>query len=441
MTTAVIKTAAETGLAEAFAAAKARLPGGSDVAARREAAFGRFEAAGLPSRRVEEYKYTDLRTLMRDAKPLATSPDAARRARAKTAEALAGIDARKLVFVDGAFVPELSDLAGLDKGLTIGSLAAALAEESAAVAARLAEPGPADADPAYALNTAFMADGVLIHVDARAEIARPIHLAYVTTAETAAAAFTRSQVTVGAGARLALIESHVGPAGIDYQVNTALEIKVGDGATVERVKLGLDGDAALHLATLVAALGKGVTFSDFVFNTGSAVTRNQLFVACNGPNSEIGLRGANLLKHRQHVDTTLVLDHAIGHCQSRELYKSVLEGESRGVFQGKIIVRPDAQKTDARMMSQALLLSDNAEANHKPELEIFADDVQCGHGATAGALDDNLKFYLMARGIPEKDAEALLIESFIAEGIDMIGHEGVREALMGLTRTWLQARG
>ena len=436
----MIKTAAETGLAEAFAAAKARLPGGSDIAARREAAFGRFDKAGLPSRRVEEWKYTDLRTLMRDAKPLASPPDAATKARAKTVEALAGIDARKLVFVDGAFVPDLSDLAGLEKGLTIGSLAAALAEGSATVAARLAEPGPADADPAFALNTAFMADGVLIAVEPRAEIARPIHLAYVTTSQTASAAYTRSQVSVGAGARVSLIESHVGPAGIDYQVNTALEIKVGDGATVERIKLGLDGDAALHLATLVAALGKGVTFSDFVFNTGSAVTRNQLFVACNGPNSEIGLRGANLLKHRQHVDTTLVLDHAIGHCQSRELYKSVLEGESRGVFQGKIVVRPDAQKTDARMMSQALLLSDNAEANHKPELEIFADDVQCGHGATAGALDDNLKFYLMARGIPEKDAEALLIESFVAEGIDAIDNESVREALMGLTRGWLKER-
>jgi Fe-S cluster assembly protein SufD len=134
------------------------------------------------------------------------------------------------------------------------------------------------------------------------------------------------------------------------------------------------------------------------------------------------------------------LDHAIGGCQSRERYKSVLEGESRAVFQGKIIVRPDAQKTDARMMSQALLLSETAEADNKPELEIFADDVQCGHGATAGAIDENLKFYLMARGIPETEAEALLIESFIAEAIEDIAHEGVREALLAQTHSWLKAR-
>ena len=147
--------------------------------------------------------------------------------------------------------------------------------------------------------------------------------------------------------------------------------------------------------------------------------RNQLFVTLQRPKFEHRpARRDPAARRRQHVDTTLVLDHAIGHCQSRELFKSVLDDESRGVFQGKIIVRPDAQKTDARMMTQALLLSDAAEADNKPELEIFADDVQCGHGATAGALDENLKFYLMARGIPEKEAEALLIQAFVGEAVE-----------------------
>ena len=438
MTVAAIKTDAETGLAERFAAAKPRLTGATAL---REAAFRRFEKAGLPSRRVEDWKYTDLRTLMRDAKPLAAAPDAAAKARAKAAVALAGVEARRLVFVDGAFAPELSDLAGLEAGLKVGSLAAALARNDAAVTARLGEPGPADANPAFALNTAFMADGALIEIAPKADIARPIHLVFATTSEKAVAVYTRSQIVIGAGARVRLIESHAGPDGVDYQVNTVVDMRVGDGADVERVKFGIDGDAALHLATLVAALGRNVNFRDFIFTTGGAVARNQLFAACNGPGSELGLRGASLLKRRQHADTTLVLDHAIGHCQSRELYKSALDGDSRAVFQGKIIVRPDAQKTDARMMSQALLLSETAEADNKPELEIFADDVQCGHGATAGALDENLKFYLMARGIPERDAEALLIESFVGEAVDNVTAESVRDVLMAAVRAWLAARG
>jgi Fe-S cluster assembly protein SufD len=430
MTTAPIK----------IAAARGRLSGSGDIVSRREAAFRRFEKAGLPSRRVEEWKYTDLRTLMRDAKPLAGAPDAAAKAKAKSASVLAGVDARRLVFADGTFIPELSDLAGLEPGLKIDTLAKALARNDGSVASRLGEPRPADGDPAFALNTAFMGDGALIDVAAGARIARPIHLVFAYGSDTAAAVFSRSLVTVGAGAGVSLIESHSGPNGCEYQVNTALEIAVGDGAEVEHVKIGADGNAALHLATLMATLGKAAGFRDFTFTTGGAVVRNQLFVGCNGPDSEIGLRGASLLKSRQHADTTLVLDHAIGHCRSRELYKSALEGESRSVFQGKIIVRPDAQKTDARMMSQALLLSEHAEADHKPELEIFADDVQCGHGATAGALDENLKFYLMARGIPEKDAEALLIESFVGEAVDTVSNEGLRELLMTAARAWLRAR-
>jgi Fe-S cluster assembly protein SufD len=169
--------------------------------------------------------------------------------------------------------------------------------------------------------------------------------------------------------------------------------------------------------------------------------RNQLFIACQGKDAQLHLSGVNLLRHRQHSDTTLVLDHAVGGSVSRELFKSVLDDESHGVFQGKIVVRPDAQKTDARMMTRALLLSERAEADNKPELEIFADDVQCGHGATAGALDEDLKFYLMARGIPEPEAEALLIQSFVGEAIETIAHEGVRADLMFAAIRWLGARG
>jgi Fe-S cluster assembly protein SufD len=197
----------------------------------------------------------------------------------------------------------------------------------------------------------------------------------------------------------------------------------------------------VHVSSLMAALGKGTRFNGFAFNLGGGVVRNQAFVRFDGEGTLAGLCGATLLKRKQHVDTTLVVDHKVGGCQSREVFKSVLDGESRNVFQGKIIVRPKAQKTDARMLSNALLLSDEAEADNKPELEIFADDVQCGHGATSGALDDELKFYLMARGIPEVEAEALLVQAFVGEAIEGIEHAGLRDALMEQVVAWLKARG
>ena len=171
------------------------------------------------------------------------------------------------------------------------------------------------------------------------------------------------------------------------------------------------------------------------------MVRNQLFVRFDGEGTVAGIRGATLLRDRQHADTTIIADHAVGACTSREVFKSVLDDESRGVFQGKIVVRPHAQKTDARMATHALLLSELAEADNKPELEIFADDVQCGHGATAGDLDEDLLFYLKARGIPAKEAEALLIQAFVGEAVEGIEHAGLRDALMDHVIAWLAARG
>jgi Fe-S cluster assembly protein SufD len=435
-----IRTAAEAGLAEAFAALRGGLADGA-FTARREAAFRHFEAQGLPHRRVEEWKYTDLRALMRDAKPLAGVPDAAAKARAKSAGGIfAAVDARRIVLVDGVLVPELSDLATLEPGLRIYSLGDALGHGLPELTKRLATAGPAEGDVAYELNTAFMGDGAIVEVEAGAEVARPLHLVFVYGAHRATAVFSRSLVIVGAGAGLTLLESHEGPDGVDYQINTALDLVVGDRARLNRVKVNTEGDAALHLATLSATIGAKANVSDFAFLTGGLVVRNQMFVKCAGAGTTLDLGGASLLRGKQHGDTTLLVDHAAGGCQGRELFKSVLDDASRGVFQGKIIVRPGAQKTDSRMMTRALLLSEDAEADNKPELEIFADDVQCGHGATSGALDDNLKFYLMARGIPEKDAEALLIQSFVGEAIEMVPHEGVRDALAAATLRWLGER-
>ncbi|HWP26269.1 MAG TPA: Fe-S cluster assembly protein SufD [Xanthobacteraceae bacterium] len=430
---------AERALAEAYSAAKAMLPGDRQVQALREAAFRRFAAEGLPHRRIEEWKYTDLRTLMREAKPLAPAPTPAARAKAKDAGmSLSDIDARRIVFVDGRFVAELSDVTKLEKGLAIRPMADALDKGDPLVAGHLGKIGIQEFDGVLALNTALMLDGALIHVASGATVERPIHLVFASSGEKPVSVFTRSLVVIEKGAQAMLVESS--ECKNADQVNSALELLVGEDAHVDHIKIFGGEPSVLHISSLVAAIGGRARYNDFSFVVGGAVVRNQLFVCLQDAGSTVAVRGASLLRGRQHADNTLVIDHRAGGCQSREIFKAVLDGESRGVFQGKIIVRPNAQKTDAKMMTQALLLSENAEADNKPELEIFADDVQCGHGATSGALDKDLKFYLMARGIPEKEAEALLVQAFVGEAIEGIEHAGLRDALIGQVAAWLRRR-
>src|SRR6202011_2398324 len=268
-----IRTAAEQALAEAFAA-RAAARAGDPLASRREAAFRRFAAEGLPHRRIEDWKYTDLRALMREAKPLAGPPDAAGIARAKNAgAALRGVKARRIVLVDGALVPELSDLAALEPGVTIASMAQALAAGDKEVVGLVGTVAPSD-DVAAALNTAFMADGVVL--------TRPIHLVFAYTARAAAAVFARSLIVIGNGARATLIESHEGPDDLDYQVNNALELTIGDDAKVDHIKIGTEGSRALHISTLMAALGARGELNDLSFTTGGAVVRNQLYLRYAG---------------------------------------------------------------------------------------------------------------------------------------------------------------
>ncbi len=378
---------------------------------------------------------------MRDAKALARPPDTEAKARAHDAGgSFSALGFRRLVILNGSFAADMSDLAGLEAGLTVRSMAEALALDEPMLSQGLGPMVPSD-DPALALNTALAGDGVVIAVAPGAAIERPIHLVFVNTGAIPAAMVMRSLVVVGGGARATLIETHEGPDDQDYQVNSVVQLVVGDEAQVDHFKITREGNAAVHVATLLANIGARVKFNELGFTAGGAVVRNQLFVLLAGEGTEANLRGLSLLADRQHADTTLAVDHAAAGSQSREIFKSVVDDEARAVFQGKIAVRQQAQQTDAKMMTRALLLSDSAEADGKPELEIFADDVQCGHGATTGALDDQLKFYLMARGIPEKEAEALLIQAFAAEVVEAIAHEGIRNALMDATLGWLGQRG
>lgn len=431
-----VKTAAEIGLADLFAAVRKDLPGGSSTEAIRSDAFDRFAAQGLPHSRVEAWKYTDLRRLVRDAKPLAPRPEAiANRAAREAGAVFAGLDIRRLLIVDGAFIPELSDLAGLEAGIRVRATAGALEADEMVLPLDVA-----GTDPVAALNTAFAGDGVVITVAADVVVERPIHLVFVTTDAAPAAMFTRSRLKLGNGASLTLVETHEGPAQSDYQVNAALQMDIGDKASLDHIKITSEGAAALHIATLEASIGAGANYREFGFTTGGAVVRNQLFLRLAGEGAIVSVHQASLLAGRQHADTTLTVDHAAAGSQSREVFKAVVDDEARAVFQGRITVQPGAQQTDARMMARALLLSDEAVANCKPELEIFADDVQCGHGTTTGALDDQLKFYLMARGIPEKEAEALLIQAFVGEVIDAIAREDLRDALSRTMHDWLKGR-
>lgn len=430
-----IRTAAETGLVEAFEGARADLPGGEAARRVRDEAFDAVASRGLPNRRVEDWKYTDLRALMREARPLAEAATSAEIEAARALLPLGDVEARRVVFVNGRLAPDLSDMDGLEAGLSIAPLAVALAGD--AVSALALKGVPAD-NAAVALNTAFVGDGLVIAVSDGAEILRPIHVANVQTGA-AHASYGRVLVSVGQGASVTLIESHVGDAG-PHQTNTLVGLDLGDGAKAKVVKLQDEGLGTLHLATLAARLGAEARFESVTLAAGSAAARQQIYVAFAGDKSSAELLGAGFAGAKRHLDTTLVIDHATLHCSSRELFKTALDGDARSVFQGKIIVHPGAQKTDGKMMANALLLSETAEADAKPELEIFADDVVCGHGATVGALDDELLFYLMARGVPKQEAEALLVQAFISEAFESIDDDTLRETFAARAERWLRER-
>lgn len=429
-----IRTPAE----QALIAELGGLPAGTDrLADLRRAAARSFEEHGLPHRRVEEWKYTDLRTLMRDAVPVAGGAAVAEAdARAR---ALREVDARRIVVANGSVVPELSDLAGLEEGLTVTTLAAAIASGDE-VLSRVGGILPGRYDAALALNTALARDGVVLIVAPGAVLERPIHVAHVFAGDAAAASYARSLVVVGAGAKLTYVESFEGPEAVAYQANSVTEFVVGDEAHLDVVRLQQDGGSAFHLSTILFDVGRHAQVHAFTFATGASVARTSLYATLSGDASHVGFNGATLLKGRQHSDSTLFVDHQVPGCESRELFKTVLDDSSRGVFQGKIVVRQAAQKTDGRMMSRALLLGEDAEMDNKPELEIFADDVACGHGATCGDIDEELLFYLRARGIPLKEAQSLLVQAFVGEAIETVEHDGLREALVERAEAWLKAR-
>lgn len=427
----ILRTQAEETLALEFAAARTQLPGSPAIAAARETAFAAFQKLGLPHRRTEAWRYTDLRALLRSVPPLAVG---ATSEASPLADPLPGLDRARLVVVDGVFRADLSDLSGVD-GVTIRPLVDLLNSGDERIGLQIAALN----DAVVSLNSALMVGGVAIEVPAGARIDRAIEIAHVTTS--AVASHVRNLVTVGDEAFVRILETHVGPAGSAYQANIVTESTVGHRAKVVWAKLQTEGDASIHLGTLAVTIGTETEFDHLTLMTGAAVSRSQTFVTYAGENARAGLFGATMLRGKQHGDIALSVDHAVPNGASRELFKAVMDGRSEGIFQGRIIVRPDAQKTDGRMMTQGLLLSEDASFFVKPELEIFADDVQCAHGATSGEIDEDILFYLLSRGIPRAEAETLLVTAFLAEAIEGLGDEAIGDAFEEISRNWLASRG
>jgi Fe-S cluster assembly protein SufD len=431
MTVAVMKTKTELALADHFLAAAASLPGGPDVATARRAAIAAFSELGLPHRRIEEWKYTDLRAVLKDS-PQPSVEDTAKLTVADLIVALGPfmqMDAARIVFVDGHHRPTLSNLSGMD-AVTVAPL-------SRDIDSLLALTD----DAVIALNTAFVTDGAVIDIPAGVTLDKPLLVVSLSASKEARLTTIRNVVRVGAGAAATVVELFVTLPGMatDAQTNALTQVNVGDGARLTHVKAAIEAGRATHLSNWIAKLGAHATYRAFQMSSGLALARNQLHVTYGGEHSKLDISGVFLGRDAEHIDTTLTVDHAVPHCESRELFAGVLDGRARGIFQGKIIVRSEAQKTDGKQMARVLMLSPDAEFDSKPELEIYADDVVCGHGSTAAEIDHDLLFYCMARGIPKAEAKALLITSFIGEAIERVEHEGVREALSATADAWLRA--
>ena len=441
MNLALAKTETGRALSDIFAVVRDRLPGAGKVAELRQQAFEAYDRTGLPHRRIEDWKYTDLRVLMREVLPLAAAPDVVALTRAGAALKPHAIDGvRRLVLVDGVFAPTLSDLSDLEKGLGIRTLREVLEAGEATLHAQLFAPD--NSNPMVALNSAMMTDGVVIEVADGAVLTQPLHIVHIAGAGVPSAMFTRSLLKIGKSAGATLVESYIAADGAKvYQAHDSLIISIGDNARLDHVRLIEDSREAFNISSGVVTLGAHAHFNTFGMTSGSGVSRYQATIAFAGEGSQAETNGVNLLNGRQHADTTLFMDHAAPNCSSREIFRAVVDDRAHSVFQGRIIVQPKAQKTDAKMMTRALLLSDEAEADNKPELEIFADDVTCGHGATTGALDESLLFYLRARGLSEKEAQALLIQAFVGEAIESIVDDGLRELAISAAQRWLAARG
>jgi len=418
---------------DSFARFAKELPGNGAgwVDPLRREAIARFEALGFPSTHDEAWRYTSMRPIAEGRFEL----HAATRGDVLTPEQFERLtfepwECSHLVFVNGRYAPGLSTLRSLPAGLRVTSLAEALATRRGSIEPHLGSGADASANAFVALNTAFLHDGAFVEVDPGTIVEEPIHLLFVSTPNGFdGMSHPRNLFVVGAGARITLAESYAGIDAERYLTNAVTEIVAGDGSVIDHYKLQRESRTAFHVATLHAAAGRNATISSHSITLGGALTRNDVIVAMRGEGADCTLNGLYVADGRQHMDNHTLIDHEKPHGSSRQLYKGVLDDQARGVFDGTVIVRPDAQKTDARQENRNLLMSEDALVDSKPTLLIHADDVKCSHAATIGQLDEDALFYLRARGIGAEAARSLLTQGFVSEILQRVRVEAVRAGL------------
>jgi len=408
------------------------LSGKGWLAAARGEALARLDAMGLPVRRDEYWRYTDPASLNAPEAPVAHRFDAS-----DEAPPFDGMDRLKVVFVDGVFDPKASDDLTL-AGVTIERLAEAGSKDihwAQGTYGILEARGQTPiARPFAALNTAHATDGVLIHVTGRA--AKPVSLIYVHQSETSDAILHHC-VKLDPGAELTLLEN--GPAAARF--SKVLEVEVADGARFHHIRLQGRDHERRAVTHVFARLGTRSEMRSFTLTANGRLTRNEAVVELTGTEGRAHLAGAAVGDGEFHHDDTVFITHAAEACESRQVFKKVLMNGATGVFQGKILVKPGAQKTDGYQISQSLLLDEDSQFLAKPELEIYADDVKCSHGSTSGAIDETALFYLQSRGLPRRTAQALLVLAFLAEAIQEIADEDIAEDIRARLERWLARHG
>lgn len=381
----------------------------------RSEAIARFQQLGFPSTKLEGWRFTNIAPLAKQSFTPLVAPAASvsEAVRETVSEAVLDESFHRLVFVNGFLSNELSSPGELPPGLAISSLAESLRDDASSDLRRLACQATFDDAAMTALNTALFRDGASIRVDEGVKVDTPIQLIYVSDpAQSRVALFPRNLVLLGKSASARLVETHIGLPGGEYFTDAVTEIGLDESAELDHYKLQNDSIAAYHIASTHVRQTVSSRYRNHYFAFGGAVSRNEIHCMLAGEAVHTVLNGLYLLSGNQLGDCRTCIDHAMPNCESHEMYKGILDNRSRGVFNGRIHVHPDAQKTDAKQSNRAILLSDDAVIDTKPELEIYADDVRCTHGATVGELDAAALFYLRSRGIPEALARKMLIFAF-----------------------------
>ena len=399
----------------------------------RRRAFAHLGEIGFPTVRDEEWRFTNVAPVLETPFVSGAGPNESQAPRRIPPFAFHHAAGVQLVFVNGYFVPALSTGPDAVPGVRAESLAAALAQRPDALGFHLGRVAAFEGHGFRALNTAFLCDGAVIEIAANAVLAEPIHLLFLASApDGATVSHPRVLIMAGEDSQARIVETYAGLDTGPYLANAVTEVVVGDGAVIDHCRVEQDGDQAFHLGATDAIVHRSASYTSHVVTFGASLSRSEIAVTLAGEGATCTLDGLYIAGGARLVDHHTEIDHARPHCTSHELYKGVLAGRARAVFNGRIRVRPDAQKTDAKQTNRTLLLSDEAQINTKPQLQIFANDVKCTHGATVGQLSEDALFYLRSRGIGGDEARALLIHAFSREILDRMPLEPLRRHLDAL---------